>query len=62
MKERFGLTKGKHGYHTSAIQEQNIHFAAEILACKIMRKCRPTEVPAPVIRIAMNCAEGYSYN
>ena len=27
-----------------------------------MRKCRPYEVPAPVIRIAVNCAEGYSYN
>ena len=26
-----------------------------------MRKCRPYEVPTPVIRIAVNCAEGYSY-
>ena len=25
-------------------------------------ECRPTEVPAPVIRIAINCTEGYSYN
>ena len=38
MKERFGLTKGKRGYHTSMIQEQNIRFTAELLACKIMRK------------------------
>ena len=36
MKERFGLTKGKHGYHTSVIQEQNILFVADLLACKIM--------------------------
>ena len=62
MKECFGLTKGKCGYHTFTIQEQNIRFAAEFLACKIMRKCRPTEVPALVIRIAINCTEGYSYN
>ena len=27
-----------------------------------MKKCRPTEVPALVIRIAINCTEGYSYN
>ena len=60
MKERFGLTKGKQGYHTSAIEEQPIRFAAELLAYKIIRKCRPTEVPAPVIRIAMNFAEGYT--
>ena len=62
MKECFSLTKGKRGYHTSAIQEQHIHFAAELLSCKVIRKCRPTEVPAPVIRIAINYAEGYHYN
>ena len=26
-----------------------------------MRKCRPNEVPAPIVSIAVNCAEGYSY-
>ena len=62
MKERFSLAKGKRGYHTSAIQQHNIRFAVELLACKLMRKCRPYEVPAPVIRIAANCAEGFSYN
>ena len=62
MKERFGLIKGKRGYHTSAIKEQHIRFAVELLACKVIRKCRPTEVPAPVIRIAINYAKGYNYN
>ena len=62
MKERFGLTKGKRGYHTSVIREPHIRFAAKLLAYKVMWKCRPTEVPALVIRIAMNCIEGYSYN
>ena len=62
MKDRFGLTKGKQGYQTLTIQHQNIRFAAELLACKLMRKCRPYEVPAPIVSIAANCAEGYSYN
>ena len=62
MKECFGLTKGKQGYHTSAIQHQNISFTVELLACKLMRKCKPYEVPAPIVSIAANCAEGYSYN
>ena len=62
MKECFGLTKGKHRYHTSAFQHHNIRFAAKLLACKLMRKCRPNEVPASIISIATNCAEGYSYN
>ena len=39
MKERFGMMKGKRGYQTSAIQHQNIQFAADLLACKLMRKC-----------------------
>ena len=60
MKERFRLTKGKRGYQTSTIQHQNIRFAAELLACKLMRKCRPNEVPAPIVSIAANCAKGYS--
>ena len=36
MKECFGLKKGKRGYHTSAIQQHNICFAVELLACKLM--------------------------
>ena len=62
MKERFRLTKGKRGYQTLTIQHQNIRFAAELLACKLMRKCRPNEVSAPIVNIAANYAEGYSYN
>ena len=26
-----------------------------------MRKCRPNEVSAPIVSIAANCVEGYSY-
>ena len=61
MKDRFGLTKGNRGYQTSTIWHQNIRYAIEILACKLMRKCRTNEVPAPIVSIVANCAEGYSY-
>ena len=43
------------------IIHQNIHFAIDLLACKLMRKCRPNEVPAPIVSIATNYVEGYSY-
>ena len=62
MKGRFGLMKGKRGYQTSRLQHQNIHFTVELLACKLMRKCRLNEVPTPIVSIVANCAEGYSYN
>ena len=61
MKDRFGLTKGKQGYQTSTIWYQNFFFVAELLACKLMQKCRPNDVPAPIVSIAANCAEDYSY-
>ena len=61
MKDRFNLKKGKRGYQTSTIGHQNIQFTGKLLACKLMRKCRPHEVPAPIVSIAMNCAEGYIY-
>ena len=43
------------------IRHQNIFLTVELLACKLMQKCRPNEVPAPIVSIAANCAEGYSY-
>ena len=61
MKDHFDLTKGKRGYQTSTIWHQNIPFTAELLACKLMRKCRPNEVPAPIVSIAANCTKGYNY-
>ena len=61
MKDRFGLTKGNRGYKKSTIRHQNICFAIELIACKLMRKCRPNELPSPIVSIAANCAEGYSY-
>ena len=61
MKDRFGLTKGKRGYQTLTIWHQSIRFAVDLLACKLMRKCRPNEVPVSIVSIAVNCAEGYSY-
>jgi len=39
MTERFGLTKGKEGYDINSINDQGVHFAAYILAGKIMMKC-----------------------
>ena len=43
------------------IHHQNIRFAAELLAWKLMWNYRPNEVPAPIVSIAANYAKGYSY-
>jgi hypothetical protein len=33
-------------------------LGANILACKLLRKCRKDEVPAKVIAVAAQCVEG----
>ena len=47
---------------TEGLTDQPIRYAAEILAAKMLRKCRPNEVPAPVVKLAASCAVGYTYN
>ena len=38
IRSRFGLVKGKRGFQVAFIKYPHVRFAAEILACKIMRK------------------------
>jgi len=58
MKNKFGLKKGKQGYDINLINDQGVHFATHILARKIMRKCRANEVPALVVLLVAQCANG----
>jgi hypothetical protein len=62
MKECFGLVKGTCGYDVNSISNPTMRFAAHILAGKIMIKCRPNEVPAPVVSFAEQCAEGVQFD
>lgn len=62
MKKKFGLEKGKRIYDINSISYQEVHFAAHILAGKIMRKCWENEVPASVVSLAAQCANGVQYN
>jgi len=62
MKKKYGLIKGKRGYDIESISDKAVRFAAHILARKIMRKCRANEVPASVVSLATQCANGVHYN
>jgi hypothetical protein len=41
-------------------QQQGTQLGTNILACKLLRKCRKDEVPAGVIAVAAQCVEGTS--
>ena len=46
MKKKFGLTKWRQGYDINLMNDQGFHLPTHILARKIIRKCRASEVPA----------------
>ena len=62
MKKKFKLEKKKWGYAISNINNPIVKVETQILAGKVMRKCPADEVPAPVIALAAQCAEGVQFN
>ena len=62
MKKKFKLEKMKRGYAISNINNPTIKVAVQILAGKVMRKCRVDEVPTLVIALATQCTEGVQFN
>ena len=62
MKKKYKLEKNKRGYLISSINNDAVKVATQILASKVMRKCHTDEVPAPVVALAVQCAEGVHFN
>jgi hypothetical protein len=44
------------------INDKNVRFAMQVLACKLLQKCRKDEVPAAVIAAIEKCVEGVQMN
>lgn len=62
MKPKYKLEKRKQGYVIASIKEKGVCIATQLLAGKLMRKCCTNEVPASVITLAEQCAEGVQFN
>ena len=62
MKKKYKLEKKKRGYAISDIKDKVVHVATQILAGKVMHKCRADEVPASVVALAKQYAEGVQFN
>lgn len=58
MKEKLNLVKNPCGYSITSITNPVVKIATQILAGKVMRKCRANEVPVLVISLVAQCAEG----
>jgi DNA phosphorothioation-dependent restriction protein DptG len=60
MKKKYGTTRGTRGIIVKRINNASTQLGANILGCKLLRKCCKEEVPAGVITVATQCTEGTS--
>jgi hypothetical protein len=58
MKKKYDTMRGTRGIIIKCINNPTTQLAANILACKFLRKFRKDEVPTGVITVAYQCAEG----
>lgn len=61
-KKKYKLGKKKSGYTISKIKEKGVHLATQLLARKVMQKCRRDEVPTPVVALEEQCTKGVQLN
>lgn len=62
MKAKYKLEKKRTGYVISSIKDNVVHVVTQLLARKVMRKCRTDEVPAPMVALDKQCMEGVKFN
>lgn len=62
MKDKFKLVKKARRHSISSIIHPKVKVATQILAGKVMSKCHPNEVSAPVVLLAAQCVGGIQFN
>jgi len=58
MKNKYGTDRGIRGIIIKTINDAMTQLGTKILACKLLRKCYREEVPAGVVAVSSQCAEG----
>lgn len=58
MKMKFKLEKKKQEYSISNINNPTVKVVTQILAGKVMQKCRVDEVPMVMVALVAQCTEG----
>jgi hypothetical protein len=63
IKETYGdVEKGTRGYKVASIQSGAVRLACQLIAGKLVRKNRPTQVTGFIVDLAGKCAEGLQMN
>jgi hypothetical protein len=61
VKAQFGTSRGNRGIVLKDIRDNVTRFTNNIMAFKILRKCRKEEVSVGVIAVAAQCAKGVMF-
>ena len=62
MKRLYNIQKGGREFDAVIIEDDIVRFIVQLLAKRLLRTCRPTEVPATVVDLAHCVKEGVEYN
>jgi hypothetical protein len=62
MKDNFNTFRENQGLDVASISDYLVRFETQVLACKLLRKCRKDEVLVAVIATTKKCIEGVQMN
>ena len=62
VRQKYHVDRNTRGFIVKTISDQGKKLGTMLIACKMMRKCQVTFVPAYVIRLANQCAKGVCFN
>lgn len=62
LTKEFNLTKGGRAYDTADIEDEALQFTIQLLAGCVLRKYRPTEVPAVAMELITQEKDEKLYN
>jgi len=62
MKDKYDTHKGVCGFDIVSINDDTIRFMMQVLACKLLRKCRKDQVITGVIETTKKCVARVQMN
>ena len=62
VRQKYHVDRNAWGFIIKTVSDQGTELGTMLLACKMMRKCQVTYVPAYVIRLAGQYAKGVCFN
>lgn len=60
--KKYNITRGGQAYDVALIEDKPLWFTIQLLAGRVLQKCRPNQVSGPAIELADTARDGIQYN